>query len=72
MCPLGAQIPAEDPSLRPAPQPQVHMTDHLIECGLYLFKYLRSLQVRQAGSRAEPACALSAQLAAFRPLRCRY
>lgn len=21
------------------------MTDHLIECGLYLFKYLRSLQV---------------------------
>ncbi|KAL4446744.1 hypothetical protein ABPG77_007988 [Micractinium sp. CCAP 211/92] len=29
-------------------QPKVHMTDHLIECGLYLFKYLRSLQVEAA------------------------
>lgn len=53
MCPLGAQMPDEDPP-PPPPRPtpihpptllQVHMTEHLIECGLYLFKYLRSLQV---------------------------
>ncbi|KAL4425423.1 hypothetical protein ABPG75_009439 [Micractinium tetrahymenae] len=29
-------------------QPKVYMTEHLMECGMYLFKYLRSLQVEAA------------------------
>ena len=33
---------------------QVYMTEHLIECGLYLFKYLRSLQVRTAARAPGP------------------
>jgi hypothetical protein len=36
--------PSPPPSAAPAPA-QVQMTEHLIDCGLCLFKYLRRLQV---------------------------
>lgn len=38
-------LPLFLPSPPPAP-PQVHVSEHLLECGLYLFKYLRQLQVQ--------------------------
>ena len=40
----AASCPAPSSRLPPTPL-QVHMSEHLIEGGLYLFKYLRQLQV---------------------------